>query len=281
VGQPRRREGTDALRRAAALAVLAIACSHPHAPHALRASLPPSFAMQVVVPWQGNPKLARLRLDDTARPYLVTDDTFVPLAHLPSGADARPFRIGGVTAIGDVAWADGGVMLLVADQQLDTVDEHGLRPLADLPVANMRVVAAGTEQCWLFAPSAADGRLYIYNRAGTVEEILRAPTAIHAVSGPVERAYAAIDTSIVRVSASGGVELVFDGGQPIVALAAARAGVFFSTATGTFFLSERNALTRVMRAGATAIEIRGDDLFLVLDGVGIVRGTPVSAFAAP
>jgi hypothetical protein len=268
------------MKGAVALTVLAIACSHPHAPKALRASLPPSFAMQVVVPWKGSPKVARLRLDDGARPYLVTNDTFVPLAHLPSGADARPFRIGGVSAIGDVAWADGGVMLLVAGQQLDTVDEHGLRPLADLPVANMRVVAAGAERCWLFAPSAADGRLYVYNRAGTVEEILRAPTAIHAVSGPVERAYVAIDTSIVRVSSSGGVELVFDGGQPIVALAAARAGVFFSTATGTFFLSERNALTRLMGAGASAIEIRGDDMFLVLDGLGIVRGTPVSAFAA-
>jgi hypothetical protein len=270
------------MRRAAALAALAIACSHPHAPpRALRASLPPSFALQVVVPWRGGPHAARLRLDDGARPYLVTDDTFVPLARLPSGADARPFRIGGVSAIADVAWADGGVMLLVAGQQLATVDEHGFRPLADLPAADMRVVAAGAERCWLFAPSAADGRLYLYDRAGTVAEILRAPTAIHAVSGPVERAYAAIDTSIVRVSASGGVALVFDGGQPIVALVAAGAGVFFSTATGTFFLSERNALTRLMSAGASAIEIRGDDVFLVLDGLGVVRGTPVSAFAAP
>jgi hypothetical protein len=270
------------LRRAAALAALAIGCSHPHAPpRALRASLPPSFALQVIVPWRGGPHAARLRLDDGARPYLVTDDTFVPLARLPSGADARPFRIGGVSAITDVAWADGGVMLLVAGQQLATVDEHGLRPLADLPAADMRVVAAGAERCWLFAPSAAAGRLYLYDRAGTVAEILRAPTAIHAVSGPVERAYAAIDTSIVRVSASGGVALVFDGGQPIVALAAAGAGVLFSTATGTFFLSERNALTRLMSAGASAIEIRGDDVFLVLDGLGVVRGTPVSAFAAP
>jgi hypothetical protein len=267
------------LRGAVALAALAIGCSHAP-PRALRASLPPSFALQLVVPWRGSPHAARLRLDDAARPYLITDDTFVPLARLPSGADARPFRIAGVSAIADVAWAGGGVMLLVAGQQLATVDEQGFRPLADLPAEHMRVVAAGAERCWLFAPAAADGRLYLYDRAGTVVEILRAPAAIHAVSGPVERAYAAIDTSIVRVSPSGGVTLVFDGGQPIVALAAAGAGVLFSTTTGTFFLSEGNAVMRLTSVGASAIEIRGDDVFFLLDGLGIVRGTPVSALAA-
>jgi hypothetical protein len=259
----------------------ALSCGHAAPPprRAIHATLPGSFALELVVPWKADSHVARLRLDDAGHPYLVTTDSFVPLAHLPSGADAKPFRIGGVATLTDATWADGGVMLLVAGTQLGTVDEHGFRAIADLPAPGMRVVAAGPDRCWLFAP-AGDGRLYLYDRAGTVTEILRAPSAIHAAAGTSAHAYAAIDTSIVRIT-DRGAELVLDGGQPIIALAAARDhGVFFSTATGTFFLSDQRAIARLTAASASAIEARGDDVYFVFDGLGIVRGAPVSAFAS-
>ena len=262
-------------------AVMALSCGHAATtpPRAMHAALPAPFALHLVVPWKDS-HAARLRLDDGGRPYLVTADAFVPLAHLPSGADAKPFRIGGAATLTDAAWADGGVMLLVVGAQLGTVDEHGFRAIADLPAPGMRVIAAGPDRCWLFAPAAGDGRLYLYDRAGTVTEVLRAPSAIQAASGTPAHAYAAIGSSIVRISERG-AELVLDGGQPIVALAAARdTGVFFSTATGTFFLSDQRALSRLTAAGASAIEARGDDVYFVFDGLGIVRGAPVSAFAA-
>jgi hypothetical protein len=243
------------------------------------AALPAPFALHLVVPWKADSHAARLRLDDGARPYLVTADTLVPLAHRPSGADARPFRIGGAATLTDVAWVEGGVMLLVVGTQLGTVDEHGFRAIADLPAPGMRVVAAGPDRCWLFAPAAGEGRLYLYERAGTVTEVLRAPSAIHAAAGTPAHAYVAIDSAIVRIT-DRGAELVLDGGQPIVALAAAGdTGIFFSTATGTFFLSEQRALSRVTAAGASAIEERGDDVYFMFDGLGIVHGAPVSAFA--
>ena len=255
-------------------------CGHAAPPptRALQAALPAPFALQVVVPWKGDAHVARLRLDDGGRPYFVTADAFVPLAHLPSGADAKAFRIAGAAALTDATWADGGAMLLVVGTQLGTVDQHGFRAIADLPAPGMRVVAAGSDRCWLFAPEAHDGRLYLYDRAGTVTEVLRAPGAIRAAAGTPVHAYAAIDSAIVRISARG-AEVVLDGGQPIIALAAARDnGVFFSTATGTFFLSEQRAITRLTAAGASAIEARGDDVFFVFDGLGVVRGAPVSAF---
>jgi hypothetical protein len=273
-------------RRARALAVLAAAaalsCGHAAPPprRAIHATLPAPFALQLVVPWKAGSRVARLRLDDAARPYLVTTDSFIPLAHLPSGADAKPFRIGGAATLTDATWADGGVILLVVGTQLGTVDEHGFRAIADLPAPGMRVVASGPDRCWLFAPAAGEGRLYLYDRAGTVTEVLRAPSAIHAAAGTPAHAYAAIDTSIVRITERG-VELVLDGGQPILALAAARDhGVFFSTATGTFYLSDQRAIARLAAAGASAIEARGDDVYFVFDGLGIVRGAPVSAFAS-
>jgi hypothetical protein len=266
----------------AVIASVALSCGHATPPpvRPVQAALPASFAMHVVVPWKGDTRAARLRLDDGARPYFVTADTFVPLAHLASGADAKPFRIAGAATLTDATWADGGVMLLVVGTQLGTVDDHGFRAIADLPAPGMRVVAAGPEHCWLFAPAASEGRLYLYDRAGTVTELLRAPGAIHAVTGTPAHAYAVIDSAIVRISERG-AEVLLDGGQPIVALAAARdSGAFFSTATGTFYLSDQRALSRLTAAGASAIEARGDDVYFVFDGLGIVRGAPVSAFAA-
>ena len=52
------------------------------------------------------------------------------------------------------------------------------------------------------------------------------------------------------------------------------------TATGTFYLSEQCALSRITAAGASSIEARGDDVYFMFDGLGLGRGAPVSAFAS-
>jgi len=270
------------VRSGALLALVAFACGHSTPPPArpVTAALPAPFALHVVVPWKGDVHTARLRLDDGAHPYFVTADTIVPLAHLASGAEAKAYRIGGAATLTDAAWADGGVMLLVVGAQLGTVDAHGFRAIADLPAPGMRVVPADSDHCWLFDPAAKEARLYLYDRAGTIMEVLRAPSPIRGVAGVPAHAYVALDSSIVRISTRG-VEVVLDGGQPIIALAAARErGVFFATATGTFLLSDDRAVSRLTAAGATSIESRGDDVYFVFDRVGVVRGAPVSAFTS-
>jgi len=266
--------------------IAAVACSPSPAlrgpasgPTTVGPSLPAGFTLDVVVPWQAELVLARLRLDDHARPFLLTQDTIVPLKQLPDGSTANAFRIAGIDAITDLTWNTDGVMLLVVGRQLGTLDEHGFRALVDLPVAGMRVVSAGPDHCWLFAPRAPTGDLYLYDKNGTIAEVVRARSPVTGVSGSARQAVAAIDTSIVKFGTDGTIQMVFDGDQAITAIAASDGGgVFFATAGGTFFLSPRNALTRLTATGARGIEIRGDDVFFILEDVGIVHGAKVSAF---
>ncbi|HEX3760220.1 MAG TPA: hypothetical protein VHW23_15995 [Kofleriaceae bacterium] len=254
------------------------------APMPVQPALPASFAFDLVAP--GPAPAARLRLDGAGRPYLVTRDTLVPLARLASGEAAQPFRIAGAAAIGDVAWVGDGVMLFVVGSQLGALDEHGFAPFLELPEPDMAVVAAGPDRCWLF-PRGGGGRLYLYERAGTLTEVLHVDEPIRAVSGPPQRAHVAVGSSILRIAAdpraasTGAAELVFDAGEPIVALAAvAPAGVLFSTRGGTFYLSGGAAVTRVTPQVASAIAVHGDDVFLAFDAAGIVHGAPVSALAS-
>jgi hypothetical protein len=242
-------------------------------------AFPAGFSLDVVLTLQPGRRDTRLRLDGGGRPYLVTKDTFVPLQRLASGDAAKAFKVAQADPIGDVAWMEEGVMLIVVGNKLGVIGERGFVPILDLPMSGMRVVAATTERCWLFAPETeGEGRLYVYAKAGTVTELLRAPAAIRAVSGTPDRAYLAVNGSLMRI-AGANAELVFDGPEPIVALGAIAAGVFFSTKSGTFFLSNRNEVSRLTKDGALAIETHGDEVFLHLDALGIVRGAPVSAFA--
>src|SRR5262245_58275313 len=96
--------------RLVAMAALVVACAAPPAPRSptpkdVGPALPAGFKLEVVVPWQAELVVARLRLDDQGRPFLVTQDTIVPLKQLPNGNAARPFRIAGVDAITDLTWS--------------------------------------------------------------------------------------------------------------------------------------------------------------------------------
>ena len=155
------------------------ACAHapvaaPAAPVAAPA-LPAGFAFDRVASWTTGPAGGRLRLDAAGRPYLITGDVLIPLARLPSGADATPFRIAGASPIGDATWVDDGVILLVVGDQLGTIGEHGFAPILALPERGMRAVAAARDKVWLFAPRATgDGTLFLYKRTGGLSAVLHA-----------------------------------------------------------------------------------------------------------
>jgi hypothetical protein len=203
------------------------------------------------------PTPARLRIDTAGRPYVITPAAIVPIQRLASGEPARPFRVAGAAAIEDAAWVDD-VLLLIVGRQLGTIDDRGFVPIVALPVEHMRIAAASADSCWLFA----NDRLYKYTKGSTaLVETLHAPGAIGAVSG----SYVAIGGSLVRRT-----DLVFDGDDPILAVAETPTGAIFSTRRGVFALVG-TTVSQLAAQPALAIAIHGDDVFLQLDGVGIVH----------
>ena len=258
--------------RAAFVLIALAACAAPRPPVRAPADIaaPPAIALTTLVELPTT-TTARLRLDDAGRPYLITHTTIVPLQRLDSGEAARPFRIAGAAELEDAAWMDDGVLVIVVGQELGVVGETGFAPVATLPSPHMHVTRAAADTAWVFAPASSDGRLYIYAKSGALTEVLHAPAAITAVSGSLERAFLAIGGSILRLTAHATTELVFDGADPIIALAATPTGVMFSTRNGVFVAHER-AVVRLTAQPASAIEVHGDDVILVLQGIGVVQG---------
>lgn len=248
--------------------VLVFAC----AAQASASAAPVAFERLVDLPVSTS---GRLRLDADGHPYLIGRATIVPIQRLPSGEPAKPFRVAGAPGLDDVAWTSDGVMLLVVGQQLGVVGDTGFAPVLALPAPHMRVAAAGAETVWL---AGGDGRLFTYRKGGALAEVLHAPSAITDVSGTPERAYVAVGGSILRASGAS-TELVFDAADPITALAAVPDGVVFSTTRGVFALLHDRA-TRLLDTSAIAIAAHGDDVFVQLAGVGVVRGSLAAIAAA-
>lgn len=240
-------------------------------------TLPAGFSLDLVVPLKPGGS-GRLKLDDAGRAYIVTKDMLVPALRLPDGTPAKPFKLANATAIEDVAWADDGVVLVVVGSELGVLGPEGFLAILALPGPGMRVVPAAPGRVWLFAPGDRDGHLYLYDKAGTVSELLRAGVPIRDVSGSPDRVYVASGGSLVRIAGQQ-VELVFTGRDHILTVSATQSGAFLSTSAGTFYRSDAGVITRITRDGAIAIETHGDNVYLHLDAVGIVRGGPISVVA--
>lgn len=263
----------------AALSAFVAACGAPPRPTApkrpivVRADLPPGYSLDVVLRLQpGSARDTRLRVDPRVGPYLITPNTVVPLRRLPDGQPAKPFRIAKADPIGDVDWTYDGVMLIVVGSELGVLGEKGFTPILALPKSGMHVVAGDDEySCLLFDPSDSSGRLYHYRKEGTVMELLRVPGPIRAVDGSPPEAFVATGGSLLRISGWDEVELLYDGAEPILAVADGSPGVFFSTANGTFYRSREGVVRRLMKESAVAIEKSGIDVFFHVDAVGIVR----------
>ncbi|MBI2895444.1 MAG: hypothetical protein HYY06_17950 [Deltaproteobacteria bacterium] len=100
------------------------------------------------------------------------------------------------------------------------------------------------------------------------------------MAGSGDRAYVAAGGALLRVAPGDGTVLLFRSDEPIRAVAAAGdVGIFFTTARGVFFLREGGVSFRMLDEGAQDLQVRGDDLFLLFEGAGVVRGSPVSSFA--
>jgi hypothetical protein len=259
-----------------------IACStppivrSPSAPPTAPTALHTSIALDTLVNLPPA-SYGRLRLDADGHPYLISRSTIVPLQRLASGDPAKPFRITGATLIDDLAWTSDGVMVFVVGQQLGVVGDAGFAPIVTLPTPHMRVVTASADTMWLFGP---DGHLYTYAEDGTLTEVLHVPAAIADVSGSLDRTYVAIGGSIVRLTNRTTTELVFDAADPITALAAIPNGVLFSTTRGVFVLSNDRAVARLTDGPAVALAVHGDDVFLQLDGTGVVHTSLAAIDAA-
>lgn len=249
------------------------------------AVVPRSFQMTFV--WRTGRSLAvaprevRLRVDSSRRPVLLLGDLFVPLRADAAVAPPPPFRFGNVPRVDDATWTEDGVLLVVSDRALGVATPEGFVPIVELPASGMRVVPAEPGRCWLFGGEGDfRRRLFLYDKMGTVAPFLAAPGPIAAVAGTAERVYVATGGALLRVTPGESAVLLYRGAEPIRAVAAAGdVGIFFTTAHGVFFLREGGASFRILDEGADDVHVRGDVLLLLFDGVGVVRGSPVSSFA--
>lgn len=277
---------------ASTLAITLVACgaasTRPAAPAPvapLAAVVPDGFDLALV--WRSESvgpaptPHPRLRVDPSGRAFALVDDVFVPLTS-PSGTVAKPIRLRNI-AIGDYAWADDGMLLVVVDRALHRVTPAGLDRLAELPARGMHVATATADRCWLFGGEGdSAGAIFLYDQRAGLHSVLQFPKPVRAITGTPARAHVATEGSILRIALGSPMELVYDGEDEIVALAdAADGGVFFSTKRGVFYLSSDRRLLHLMNERASDLQSTTNELYMVFDDVGIARGAPLSAFRNP
>jgi len=253
-------------------------------PEPFAATVPRSFEMSFV--WRMGRSIAlspippRLRVDARGRPVLLYGSVFVPLRGRGTAEALPPYRLD--VGVSDAAWTEDGALLVVSDRSLGVALPEGFTRIADLPAADMQVVPAGPGQCWLFGGEGDFARrLYLYDRGGVVAPVVKTPAPIAAVAGDATSVVVATAGALLRVTPGDRTVLLHRGDEPIRAVAVAgQSGIFFATARGVFYLREGGASFRMLDEGADDLQIRDEELFVLFRDAGVLRGSPVSAFAA-
>lgn len=284
-------------RSSCVLALIALAVSVSWCAKAVQAPATPATAVQPrprsILPrsfevgflWQPAagvtmPRNLRLRVDAAGRPVLLHGASFLPLATERGAPAPPPFGIAAMSPPDDAIWTDDGAMLFIHGRQLSVATPSGLRAIRRLPAPGMRLAPAGRGKCWVFGGAGAFApRLFLYDAAGTVVPYFDAPGPITAVSGTLESVHVAAQGVVLRLSPTAGIFALYQGAEPVHALAAAPGvGVLFSTTRGVFFLGEDGSSVRIGDQRAAELHVRGQDLFVLYEGVGILRGRPLSSF---
>lgn len=205
------------------------------------------------------------------QPVLARGDTFVPVKDRPERT-LPTFRLAGVN-VGAIAFTADGALLVVSGRALGVVSAAGFKKLVDLPADGMRLAAAGPKQVLLFAGV----HLYRYTAGGRVEHLLEAPAPIDAVAADATRIVLATGRAVVELT-GGAPKLLVATPARLTALALAPRGALFAASTkGIDWVANGRRYPFMAKGGE--VRVRGNELFVLLEGEGLLKVAPLEGFA--
>lgn len=151
------------------------------------------------------------------------------------------------------------------------------KPLTTVPLTSWRMAPAGDGNVYVagYNPRKRLSQIAVVGPAagGKALRVLYETRAqIADVAGDGATAYFASGPAIWKVEADGTASVHFSSTRPITALAAAPDGLFYATDDGVGFAGRSERFELLRRPGCR-IAVRGDDLYVLLDGLrgGLLR----------
>ncbi len=241
------------------------------APQPYEAVVPDGVSAALLVPLDG-PGPWAFDVAPDGQPMLAKGDTFAPVKDRPERT-LPTFRVAGVDA-GAIAFAADGALLVVSGRALGVVSAGGFKKLADLPAEGLRLAAAGPKQVLLFGGE----HLYRYTAGGRVEHLLHAQAPIDAAASDGTRIVLATGNAVVALE-QGALSLVVETPTRLTCLALApRGGLFLASAAGIDWAARGRRYPFVKGKGG-AVRVRGNELFVLFPGEGVLKVAPLDGFA--
>jgi hypothetical protein len=218
------------------------------------------------------PRTFSLAVSRDGDPILVEGTKLAFLS--AAGSDRLSFAAGRVP-IDDLTVSADGALLAISGKRLGALTEAGFVPLAAVPAPHARIAAAGPGEALLFSPEARD--VWVYRSNGKFERLLAAPEKVSAVASDGQRTLVALGKTVLQV-APGEPRVVEAASSPVIALALGPDGSHFSaSAEGVSWVRAERRST-FFRGAVTSLVRRGDQLFVLAPGYGVVRIGPVESF---
>ena len=235
------------------------------------------------LPDEGKNIKGKFQLNEVGQPTLLQNNIFYTLKNQKDQHTMPPFRVGGKQEINNYAWMNDGTLLMVAEKQLGGLTATGFKRILTLPTAGMKVEPATESVCYIFRGDTKEQQrnLYLYRKGGKLLHLLEAPEPITAVAGDGVLTFAAIGDSVFAVIADNPPVLVYTSDEKIVSLAASTVttGIFFSTVNKVGYIYQRGQGYVFIKNKGGQVRVHNDDLYLFLEGEGILKVDPVTNFA--
>lgn len=161
------------------------------------------------------------------------------------------------------------------------------KPLTMVPLTSWRMAPAGAENVLVagYNPRKKSSQVALVGPAAggkALKVLYETQARIADVAGDGESAYFASGPAIWKVEADGSASVFFSQTRPITAIAAARNGFFYATDAGVGYAGRTERFELLRRPGCR-IAARGEDLFVLLDGLrgGLLRVRGADGRLAP
>lgn len=271
-----------------ALILLIVAFLAPFAGGARAGSVdglfPPGVKVGYALKFADLPKRARghrpmLRLDHKGRPTVLLGRTLFVI----DGTDALPLPIASDDPVDDFTWTGDGALIAIRGDRLGFPGPGGVADLTSLPSRDMRLAPAGRDRLYIYGGATRDQRrqAYLLEKGEGLMHLAEMPYPITAVAGDGTKTFVAIGRSVLFLAPEKSVRLVYRPTTEIRHLAYAPPhGLFYATRRAVGFVAAPGRGFTFLRAGGVQPLVHGEDLYLLIPLVGILRASPVSAFEA-
>ena len=232
------------------------------------------------LPGGGAGRPARLAVMPEGQPTMILGRRLIGLK---DGDKRAPFVWDppGKNPLDGNAWMADGTFLAVSGSRLGMPEENGFGVLIELPEENMRIAPAGPDLFYLFGGTTDEQRqsIYLYAKGGQLLRLVQLDLPVAAVTGNGVLTFFATGNAIYRLMPREGVGLIHETDDEVTSLAlAGTGGLFYGTPSGAGYVRGPGEGVAFLRGAPAEVAAQGEDLFVVIPEMGVLKIAPVSPF---